>query len=323
MEKAVASALQASLAYLESDAAMRSIATNVYWPKWDSPWWQMTLLHEMGLAREIPQRAVHRMVSALQAFPLKIFPIHASDNPSGLDLGPDSMCHCAIGNMAQTLAAAGVDLDESLPWMREWLAHYQLPDGGHSCDNAVYGLDPAELRAHPPSSLVGTIATLEALLLHTPRALTPTEESVLDRGARFLLSRELRLGSRSPHNADERDDENDWLRVAFPRFYFYDVLRGLHLVLEWAERREQRFDRAAIETVVASLETRFGRGPVRIERHAYGGTGTRKQDASRRWIRGHSATVFPLLEEVSGIGRVSPELSAQWRRCRELLARHP
>lgn len=50
--------LEQSLAYLASDAALESLARDGYWPKWDSPWWHMLLLHERGQSHLIPRPAV-------------------------------------------------------------------------------------------------------------------------------------------------------------------------------------------------------------------------------------------------------------------------
>ena len=47
-------AVQATLDYLASAAALASLARDPYWPKWDSPWWHMALLHELGLSPMIP-----------------------------------------------------------------------------------------------------------------------------------------------------------------------------------------------------------------------------------------------------------------------------
>jgi hypothetical protein len=40
--------VQQSVDYLASCKALESIEADPYWPKWDSPWWQMLLLHEMA-----------------------------------------------------------------------------------------------------------------------------------------------------------------------------------------------------------------------------------------------------------------------------------
>ena len=81
----LAEAIEDSVRYLESDAALRSLETDTYWPKWDSPWWHMVLLWELGEAQRIPQRVVSAMVAGLNALPLHIFPIHEHEWPPGLD----------------------------------------------------------------------------------------------------------------------------------------------------------------------------------------------------------------------------------------------
>ena len=75
----VAEGIADSVRYLASNAAMTSIAEDVYWPKWSSPWWHMLLLWELGEARRIPERAVTRMIAGLDAFRCKTFPITAEE----------------------------------------------------------------------------------------------------------------------------------------------------------------------------------------------------------------------------------------------------
>src|SRR5436853_692164 len=88
-------AIADSVAYLGSDEARRSLEEDVYWPKWHAPWWQMLLLWELGEARRIPERTVGWMLAALDALPLKIFPIKPEDAP-GANLWRDCACHCAL-----------------------------------------------------------------------------------------------------------------------------------------------------------------------------------------------------------------------------------
>jgi hypothetical protein len=103
LEEAIAD----SIRYLDSDAALRSLEADIYWPKWHSPWWHMLLLYELGEARRIPDRAVARIIDGLNALPLKIFPIRPEDAP-GADVWRDSLCHCALGSIYQVLTACGV-----------------------------------------------------------------------------------------------------------------------------------------------------------------------------------------------------------------------
>lgn len=58
--------LEKTKTYLSSELALESIERDPYWPKWDSPWWHMSLLNEMGLAKEIPQASILKMVQVLK-----------------------------------------------------------------------------------------------------------------------------------------------------------------------------------------------------------------------------------------------------------------
>jgi hypothetical protein len=306
--------LRHSLDYLNSAEALRSMELDPYWPKWNSPWWHMTLLNEMGLAKKIPELALEKMATLLNAQPIKIFPIKPGDAPPEADLSRESSCHCAVGNMYQALSNAGVDVDAEVPWMRPWFLRYQLPDGGLNCDNEAYLKDP------PPSSMVGTIACLEAVLLCTKREFTPEELNFLDRGAQCLLDRELRHATQNPHNAEEKEDEEDWLKLTFPRFYFYDILRGLSFMAKWAQCRKKTLNKNSIANVVNYLETNFPDGKVKIGRRAFEGNRTLIISPIKGEKPGRGpASHFPLLDEVSRVGEISPYLSAQWAEVRKLL----
>ncbi|MGH2900055.1 MAG: hypothetical protein ACRDMZ_15375, partial [Solirubrobacteraceae bacterium] len=253
-------AIADTVSYLGSDAALRSLAIDVYWEKWHSPWWHMLLLFELGEARRIPARAVTAMVDGLNAMPLKIFPIWPDDAP-GANLWRDCACHCALGCMVRVLAACAVDVDGALPWIKPWFPRYQMADGGLSCDDAAY-----RVHGECPSSMVGTIAPFEAMTLG---AWTAAQDAFLDRGAAFLFERQLMRGSSSAHNAEERQAEARWLAPCFPRFYFYDVLRGLAALVTWGERGEGAIPRAAVAGVVDHLARAFPDGVVRVQRQGF------------------------------------------------------
>jgi len=307
-----------SEAYLASPAARASLEHDSYWPKWDAPWWHMVLLFERGQAARIPPEAVAAMVSALDRLPIKIFPIHAHDVPEGLSAQRDSSCHCALGRMTAVLSACGVDVDRELPWVRGWFGRYQMADGGLNCDPDAY-LATDEV----PSSMVGAVPALEAMLALTQK--NPREEdlAVLDRAAAFLVARRLVRGSESVQNASERDAARSWPKLAFPRLYFYDVLRGLSALVAWASFRRRSIPWGAISDVVGGLVARFPQGIVEIERRAFEGTGTRLRSPSGEWTSGHPAPLFPLLVASSRIGAPSPFLTEEWRATREgLLALH-
>jgi hypothetical protein len=315
----IAAQIGRSVAYLGSPEAQQSLAANCYWPKWHAPWWHMLLLHEMGETTRIPEIAIKGLIESIKRMPLKIFPIQPHDVPAGVRLDLDTGCHCEMGNFYRVLTTWGVNVDKELPWMRPWFLQYQMADGGLNCDSSAY-CAPDEV----PSSMVGTIAAFEAILLHTRNAWTAEEVSFLERAARFLMDRKLMLGSNTRHNAAERDAAPAWMQPCFPRFYFYDVLRGLNALVLWAEQTGNSLPSESIQQVVDHLNDRYPDGAVRIERCAFAGKRTFQRTASGEWSQDRpEASVFPLLNAVSVVGEFSPYLSWQWqttkRRLRDLL----
>ncbi|MDY7231187.1 hypothetical protein [Hyalangium rubrum] len=301
-----------SVAYLGSDAAQRSVELDPYWPKWHSPWWHMLLLHELGEARQIPARASKALAARVDRL-LHFFPIHPSDAP-GADLQRDSACHCALGTMYPVLAACGIDVERALPWVRPWFVRYQMADGGLNCDTTAY-LQTGEC----PSSMVGTVAPLEAMLLGGGG--TSEQRAFVARVGGFMIDRALIHGSRTLHNAEERGAAVAWRALTFPRFYFYDVLRGLAVLVRWAEATEQRLPEAAVATVVNALVERWPDGVVRVERQAHAGMTTILPTVDHSPSPGAPASMFPLLDTASRIGEPSEALMRQWSDVRAGLLR--
>jgi len=303
----VLQAIAAEVAYLESKEAIESIALDTYWPKWSGPWWIMLLLHELGLTERIPHRVVSAMVDGLVATPLHIFPIHAEDWPPGADRRLASHCHCALGCIDQVLAAAGVDVDRALPWFAPWYARYQMADGGYNCDDSAY-----LVKSECPSSMVGTVAPFEAMIRRAP-------SDACDRAAGFLIERELRRGSSTLHNASERKSAESWGALCFPRFYFYDVLRGATALIRWASAHGRPLPARAITPVIEELVARHPDGIVRLGRAAVEGKATVAQEDGT-WLR-RPAFVGSLLTQLSRPGAASPALTRRWAETRrELLA---
>jgi hypothetical protein len=264
--------------------------------------------------RRIPQVMIERYIASLNRLPLKIFPIQPEDMPEGIDPFRGSSCHCQLGNVYQVLAEWGVDVDQELPWIRPWFLKYQMTDGGMNCDNEAY------LVTHEcPSSMVGTIAAFEAVLLCTPRQWTPEEKEFLNKGASFLMGRGLMRGSSTVHNASEQKSAADWVKLCFPRFYLYDILRGLNALSLWAEKTGGSIPQDTISEVVLLLEKKTAEGQLKNERHSFAGTGSLTPLASGGSLRKQPASFFPLLEKVSQIGEVSSFLSKQWAEARRRL----
>ena len=270
-------ALNETVRFLASDEALAQIAADPYWPKWEAPWWRMGLLWEMGRADEIPQAAVRAMVTAINGHYLRDFPAAEGDLPPGKDPYLDVICHCAVGVMYQILHACGVAVDEEIPWLRPWLLRYQLPDGGLNCD---FG--------KKVGSLVSTTAALEAILHCTPRPYTAAELNFMTRAANYLLERKLGWKKSTGEVINP-----DWLTPAFPRFYEYDILRGLTVVTQWVEKTGTTLDSESVQDATSALEKFFNsKAPVR---RSHLQIRSLRQSANGEWMK-ESAKSFPLLE---------------------------
>lgn len=281
--------LEDTLQYLGSEAAMESLDANPYWPKWDGPWWRMMLLFEMGLASRIPRRCVDKLVSKMKSDCLHFFPIRIEELPPGANPYGDIPCHCQLGTLYCLLLACGVDVDTELPWIRPWFVKYQLPDGGLNCDEAVYSRDT------PHSSIVSTLPPLEAVL--SADEWTPEEERFLDRGAEYLLQRRL---FRSLSKGGVVINES-WTRLCFPRFYQYDLLRGLRFLARWAERRGRRIPAEAVAEAIGLVRPIPGRRMFEEEPR------TRR---APHWEVVYPASTFDLLDRAS---REAAWLRNEWR----------
>lgn len=283
---AESAAIEQAVAYLHSPEALAQLAADPYWPKWDGAWWHMELLWELGLAAQVPQTAVHALVASIHCHLLPSFPFRPEDIPASYDHLRGTPCHCQLGTVYQVLSACGFAVDVELPWIRSWFLRYQLPDGGVNCDEAVY------LRPHPHSSVVSTLPALEALLCAGPLPLAPAEEAFLARGAAYLSKRQLfRSLSRGGVPIDTQ-----WLTPTFPRFYEYDVLRGLAFLVRWAlPRPEVTLAAGDIAEAVCALPPS---GEPLTNRAAWRGVGTRRQTAQGEWIKQPAAATFALLTVV-------------------------
>jgi hypothetical protein len=293
-ERALSPQILQSVGYLDSAEAVDSLYADPYWPKWDSPWWHMTLLFEMGLADRIPDRALDAFQSVARKHFIDVFPLKEEEIPAGCDTTRNIYCFCALGTAMQILEARGLRSDEVIPWARSWFARYQIADGGYNCSEEVY------LKETPRSSIVSTVPMLEALLKLSQRGLSDEEEAILDRGIQYLLDRRL---FKSLSKKDAVIDA-DFLKLTFPRFYEYDVLRGLKLVTDWAVERDKKLPMVAIEEAfqLVAAKVNVDEPSIEIERQFYAGKRTLAKDESGEWSRGHDVSLFPLLEAVGTPG---------------------
>lgn len=291
---------------LVSDDARARLAADPYWPKWDSPWWRITLMEELGLAALVPPAAAQALLAAVKTHYHREFPFRVEDVPAGVDPYRGILCHCALGTLDRVATSCGLNVDAEMPWVRGWYVKYAMPDGGFNCDEAAY------LRPTPRSSFLSTLPVLEVLLDRTEHS--GEEAAVLDRGAKYLLDRHLCRSISKNQIADP-----SFLQPTFPRFYDYDVLRGLAFVVRWARRRGAKLPAAGLVEAVDVLACAAGPdGALAPQRQDWRKART-MEPGEPEWTRGHPARLFPLLESAGRTDRPSQALTRSWRGTLESL----
>ena len=256
--------------------------------KWDGPWWQLAVLCEMGEVERIPRLAVDRALALLKRGTWQEFVISDRDAPqTGADKEKMDCCHCELGVFYMILSACGCDTEAELPWIRRWFLKHQLPDGGLNCVPDAY-LQSSK------SSIVSSLPPLEAVLFFTDRDYTDAEKKFLDNGARYLIEHRLVCSKEGGSVVNP-----DWLKPLFPRFFEYDILRGLYYLVEWSRRRGKPLPKDVIEEGIDRLKS-FTRCPKIV-------IGRQVNDKNGEW----NGSTFPLMESVSKVGEESPYLRKQ------------
>lgn len=289
--------IAALVARLGSPETPAQLAACAYWPKWDSAWWHLTALWEIGELDQAPRSALEALAAAVANDSLPFFALDPAEVPAGAVHARVCQCHCALGTVYQVLAAGGLPVDQLIPFARPWFVRYQQADGGWNCDEQAY------TRATPRSSVVSTLPMLEALLI-VPGGRTPEEDAALDRGAQYLLARKL---FRSVSGAGQVI-RPEWLEPIFPRFYEYDVLRGARFLARWAAARGRALSAEALSEVLTTLTTWAAAGcKPRAWLHT---EGTLVPGNWETVVR--PAPTFALADMIADPARPNPWLQAEW-----------
>lgn len=298
--------VESSKKYLVSDTAFKSIENNFYWPKWNSPLWHMLALWEIGKANEIPHSIVDAFVENMNRQILNYFPIKSEDIPPGTDPYRQTPCHCQLGTTYQLLSACQVDVDDKMPWIRPWFLKYQLSDGGLNCDETHYS------KKNGKSSIVSTLPCLEAILRSAP-SLTQDEIEFLDKGAAYLIKHRL---IRRSHNEELMDPR--FAEFIFPRFYEYDILRGLSFLADWATLRKITLPYDLMTETLQFVENKILNNEIKTTR-SFG-----EKDKSYNLVENEkwswqTASTFPLLEKLTNSEHSSQILMQEFLRIKSLV----
>jgi len=225
-----------------------------YLPKYKSSYWQLMILGRLGIDRdnEKVERACehilrfqheeggftsHTRITALKEYKwllqkgrkLPSFEEWASS------LIFEQQLSCLTGNMVAALIRLGYEGDPRVERAVEWLVKIQHPDGGWQCPY---------WRAHIKDRhgcFHGTICALEGLSEVREEHLTKETRETIGRAAEFLLMHRL---YKSDHHGYSVINQT-WMRLEFPWFWGYSVLRGLDVLTKLGYVNDERLEDAA------------------------------------------------------------------------------
>jgi hypothetical protein len=292
-------AIKDSVKYLNSKEAKQSLDRDVYWPKWDSPWWHILLLNELGLVHQVPKSTMKQLIENIHRNFLHFFPLTEEEMPLETDPYRQTLCLCMAGSLYQMLHNYGLNVDAEIPWLREWFTKYQLPDGGFNCNEEAYAKET------PKSSMTSTLPVLEALLLAQETEVKEDELEVLNRGADYIVKHKL---FRKLSNQEVMDP--NFVEIRFPRFYEYDYLRGFKFLYDFRQKYGYNFPDAITNEVEKMVEKQLVDGfiktkGIKFTEKSYNPT------SEGKWELG-PASYFELMNTLMEPNRESLFLTKQW-----------
>jgi len=203
----------------QRDGGYWAEAEDCYWPKWQATVWNLILLAEFGLSGDHPQvkKGCEFFLETMDAQDRSWPP---PEYPDGDLRGYRLVWEpCVTGNMARTLVEFGYQDDPRVGEMFEWLVKEQFADGGWNCEGG--GRD----KQTKHSSFMSTIEPLWAFSALEPSGWPKGGREAVTRGCEFLLMHRL---YKSDHTFQTINEE--WTKLHFPLFYFYDILHGLRVL---------------------------------------------------------------------------------------------
>lgn len=231
---------------IESDEAFLMIERDVYWPKWDSPWWYMQLLDETGRANEIPVDVLKELLVCADRQYLKIFPVNPGDLPEEVNSCTEVMCFCFLGNLMCLCSKLDLDVFAYIPWAKEWVSKYQMADGGYNCDEFAY-------QEQGKSSIISTTSMLEGMVEYSRFIGDKQRYSAqMVKAVSYLLRHQLYLSS-----TGKKIEGTEWEKIIFPRFYEYDFSRGLEAVLDFLDLTGKKVRAKAAEKAIQLLDEKI------------------------------------------------------------------
>lgn len=283
-----------------------------YQPKYKASYWTLMVLGHLGLSRE--DERVQLAVEYIFRFqqPTGGFAEYGEEGARreyakiverrqarGKALPEDSAfiadrihqmtLSCLTGNVVAALLRLGYGDDPRLWRAVEWLVSIQNADGGWLCPY---------WKAHirdTHSCFYGTICPLEAFAEIPEDKRSPAVREAAGRGAEFLLMHHL---YRADHH-DFRVINRRWLKLAFPWFYGYNILRGL-----WVLARLDCRDKRMEDALAVLRDKQTPEGKWRLESTPYGRmqANLEKMGQPSKWITLYALWVLKAMDrkQISG-----------------------
>jgi len=252
--------------------------TKPYLPKYKASYWTLMLLGHLGVSREDArveqaveyifrfQRAEGGFAEAGEEEARRQYLRRAEKDRERGKVTPDessfiadylhqAILSCLTGNVIAALLRMGYGEDPRLWLSVDWLVEIQNPDGGWLCPY---------WKAHVKdthSCFYGTICALEAFSEIPESQRPPRVQEAVARAAEFLLRHRL-------YKADHHDYQvinPAWLKLAFPWFYGYSILRGL-----WVLARLDYQDERMTDALEVLREKQTSDGKWILESTPYG-----------------------------------------------------
>ncbi len=235
-----------TLEFVSSDQAYEMIERDVYWPKWEHPWWAILALAETGNLEQVPQGLMMELLNCADRQYIHVFPVRPEDAPEDINGYTEVMCFCFLGSLLKVASLMELDFFAYVPWAKDWFTRYQLPDGGYNCDEVAY-LESGK------SSLVSTVPMLEGMLayqrfMNDDSLFEPQAKKAYD----YLVKHNVFMSS-----AGKEIEGVEWDKLMFPRFYEFDFLRSLEAVLDYGISRNVEIPEKSIKEAVRLLNQKI------------------------------------------------------------------
>lgn len=275
-----------------------------YWPKWKTGWWKALVLFETGHFSLISKGFVESLWEIADAHYIHFFPLEEKELPEHCNPYRNIICHCALGTLVKFACAKKIDLRNEYSWVYDWFLTYQLVDGGYNCDEQAY-------TKSKKSSILSTIVMLEAALLWFELTKDKKLAAVLEKGAEYFVKHKI-FRSLSGIVID-----SNWLNLTFPRFYEFDILRGLQFLVNYSNFFPDTIPNSAIEETISLLKKKEDAdGNLKTERLFHKEEGTLDFiDGEWRFIK--QVYSFPVLDNLPQINDLNPYLTKEWDMCKK------